>query len=364
MTDESADSALRTIPVIFYLPFANTRLTAQEVLDMTKNVISSAISGHPLVLISVVSSEGSTPRSAGAMMTADTSGLLAGTIGGGVLEGQCLKEAASFLRGLQNSSTTRPAGFLRSFALDNSQAGNLGMICGGSTSVLFTPIMPSDQETFQTALAHMQAGEDCFLLLPLDGFAPLCRRQPGDGALSSSKACLCSTDNRTCLCIPLTAPGRVFLFGGGHVSLELSQLLDRLEFPYIVIDDRTEFAGRDRFPGALETFVLPFKSDLLSKKLSGSLAPRKTDAFCIMTRGHEGDETAVRFALSTAASYIGVMGSRKKREALFSKLEKEGFPQVRNRVTTPIGLSIKAQTPAEIAVSVAAQLIAWRADLS
>ena len=323
---------------------------------MTKNVISSAISGHPLVLISVVSSEGSTPRSAGAMMTADTSGLLAGTIGGGALEGQCLKEAASFLRGLQNSSTTRPAGFLRSFALDNSQAGNLGMICGGSTSVLFTPIMPSDQETFQTALAHMQAGEDCFLLLPLDGFAPLCRRQPGDEALSSSKACLCSTDNRTCLCIPLTAPGRV--------SLELSQLLDRLEFPYIVIDDRTEFAGRDRFPGALETFVLPFKSDLLSKKLSGSLAPRKTDAFCIMTRGHEGDETAVRFALSTAASYIGVMGSRKKREALFSKLEKEGFPQVRNRVTTPIGLSIKAQTPAEIAVSVAAQLIAWRADLS
>lgn len=82
MTDESADSALRTIPVIFYLPFANTRLTAQEVLYMTKNVISSAISGHPLLLISVVSSEGSTPRSAGAMMTADTSGLLAGTIGG------------------------------------------------------------------------------------------------------------------------------------------------------------------------------------------------------------------------------------------------------------------------------------------
>lgn len=332
---------------------------------MTKNVISSAVSGHPLVLISVVSSEGSTPRSAGAMMTADTSGLLAGTIGGGVLEGQCLKEAASFLRKLQDgSSAARPAGFLRSFSLDNSQAGNLGMICGGTTSVLFTPIMPSDQETFQTALAHMQAGEDCFLLLPLDGFAPLCRRQPGDGSLPFSKACLCSEDNRTCLCVPLTAPSRVFLFGGGHVSLELSQLLDRLEFPYIVIDDRTEFADRNRFPGALETFALPFEPELLSKNLSCSLAPRNTDAFCIMTRGHEGDEAAVRFALSTAASYIGVMGSRKKREALFSKLEKEGFPQVRNRVTTPIGLSIKAQTPAEIAVSVAAQLIAWRADLS
>ena len=83
-----------------------------------------------------------------------------------------------------------------------------------------------------------------------------------------------------------------------------------------------------------------------------------------MTRGHSGDEAALRFALSTKASYIGLMGSRKKREAIFSRLEQDGFPDVRNRVTTPIGLDIKAQTPAEIAVSVAAQLIAWRAGLS
>lgn len=332
---------------------------------MTKDIISSAAGGRPLILVSVVSSKGSAPRSAGAMMAADESGLLAGTIGGGLLESQCLKEAASFMRGLQKGGeAARPAGFLRSFSLNNRQAGDLGMICGGSTDILFTPVMPEDHGVFQKALSCMEAGEACFLLLPLDGSAPIFQRRPGDGALSSRKACLCTADNRSCLSVPLAASGRIFLFGGGHVSRELSLLLERLEFPYFVIDDREEFTGRERFPGAVQTLTLPFEPALLSRRLTGSLAPRKADAFCVMTRGHEGDEGAVRFALSTEASYIGVMGSRKKREIMFSKLEQDGFSDVRSRVTTPIGLDIKAQTPAEIAVSVAAQLIAWRAGLS
>lgn len=110
--------------------------------------------------------------------------------------------------------------------------------------------------------------------------------------------------------------------------------------------------------------MIPLEPALLSEALTKTLAPRETDAFCIMTRGHSGDEAALRFALSTKASYIGLMGSRKKREAIFSRLEQDGFPDVRSRIITPIGLDIRAQTPAEIAVSVAAQLIAWRAGLS
>lgn len=332
---------------------------------MTKDVILSAAGGRRLILISIISSEGSTPRSAGAMMTADESGLLAGSIGGGLLESQCLKEAACFLNDPHNGSkTARPIGFIRSFSLNNTQAGDLGMICGGTASVLFTPVMPADQGIFQTALSCMEAGKACSLLLPLDGSAPFFQKLTEGGVQPSRKACLCTADSRSCLSVPLTAPGRVFLFGGGHVSLELSLLLERLEFPYLVIDDRKDFAGRNRFPGAAEAFVLPFEPALLSEKLTDSLTPRETDAVCIMTRGHKGDEDALRFALTTKASYIGVMGSRKKRETIFSMLEKDGFSQVRSRVTTPIGLDIKAQTPAEIAVSVAAQLIAWRAELN
>lgn len=332
---------------------------------MIKDIISSAAGGRPLVLVSVVSSKGSTPRSAGAMMTVDESGLLAGTIGGGALEGRCLEEAVSFLKRLGSGGRqARPSGFLRSFSLNNSQAGDLGMICGGSTDVLFTPVLPEDRGAFREALSCMETGEASFLLLPLDGSAPAFQRQPGDGSQSLRKPCLCTADSRSCLSIPLTASSRVFLLGGGHVSLELSLLLDRLEFPYFVIDDREEFASRERFQKAAKTAVIPLEPALLSEALTKTLAPRETDAFCIMTRGHSGDEAALRFALSTKASYIGLMGSRKKREAIFSRLEQDGFPDVRSRVTTPIGLDIRAQTPAEIAVSVAAQLIAWRAGLS
>ena len=332
---------------------------------MTKDIISSAASGRSLVLVSVVSSKGSTPRSAGAIMAVDESGLLAGTIGGGALEGRCLEEAVSFLKKLEScEGAARPSGFLRSFSLNNSQAGDLGMICGGSTDVLFTPVLPEDRGTFQEALSCLEAGKTCFLLLPLDGSAPAFRRQPEDGSQSFRKPCLCTADNRSCLSIPLTSSSRIFLFGGGHVSLELSLLLDRLEFPYLVMDDREAFANQERFQRAVKTAALPFEPALLSRTLTGTLAPRETDAFCIMTRGHSGDEAALRFALSTKASYIGLMGSRKKREAIFSRLEQDGFPDARSRVTTPIGLDIKAQTPAEIAVSVAAQLIAWRAGLS
>ena len=167
-------------------------------------------------------------------------------------------------------------------------------------------------------------------------------------------------EERPVLAIPLSDAGRVFVLGGGHVSLALSPLLYHLEFRHIVIDDRAAFCSPERFPHAEHTLCIPFS--LLTQTLAGPLSPAADDAFCIMTRGHEGDTDALRFALSTPASYIGVMGSRRKRESVFSLLESEGFLHVRQRVITPIGLAIGAQTPAEIAVSIAAQLIAWRSS--
>ena len=219
---------------------------------MIKDIISSAAGGRPLVLVSVVSSRNLSPRSAGAMMTVDESGLLAGTIGGGALEGRCLEEAVSFLKRLGSGGRqARPSGFLRSFSLNNSQAGDWGTICGGSTDVLFTPVLPEDRGAFREALSCMEAGGASFLLLPLDiGSAPAFQRQPGDGSQSLRKPCLCTADSRSCLSIPdRLQPG---LPSGRGVSRELSLLLDWLEFPYFVIDDREEFASRERFQKAAE----------------------------------------------------------------------------------------------------------------
>lgn len=314
---------------------------------MTEQLLQTALdeiqAGHPVMLISVVRSVGSTPRTAGALMLAGKNGLLCGTIGGGLLEHRCLEIAAA-----------QPAVPRReTFVLDNRQAGSLGMVCGGTSEVLFTPL--DDPTLFTAALDALHGHQTAWLCLPLSGSAPIVCTDAGLPA----RPAVIELRGQDVLAVRLADAGRVFVLGGGHVSLELAALLHRLDFRHIVIDDRPAFCSPERFPHAEHTLATPFPA--LGDTLTDALAPTAADAFCIMTRGHEGDTDAIRFALGTPASYIGVMGSRRKREAVFARLAAEGFTDARRRVVTPIGLDIGAQTPAEIAVSVAAQLIAWRA---
>lgn len=289
--------------------------------------------GRPVTLVTIVRTIGSTPRGAGAALLAGTSGLLAGTIGGGLLEHHCVQLAAA--------APAQPR--RQTFHLNDQTAGGLGMACGGTAEVLFTPL--DGHAPLQAALAACQAGQNGCLALPLDGSTPrlLLGDAPPDPAV---------------FVLPLADAGRVLLIGGGHVPLALAALLHTLDFRTVVVDDRAAFCSPARFPHAQHTFVAPFSQ--LDTVLTGALAPTAADAFCIMTRGHEGDTDALRFALTTPASYIGVMGSRRKRVTMFARLAQEGATDAPQRVFSPIGLDIGGQTPAEIAVSVAAQLIAWR----
>ena len=315
---------------------------------MIEQLLTAALetlhSGRTPVLISIVRSSGSTPRKIGACMLADHNGLLCGTIGGGLLEHRCLQLAA-----------TAPAvPRCEQFVLDNRQAGSLGMVCGGTADVLFTPL--TDPLPLRQLLQLHHSGTDACLALPLHGGAPFCRQD----AVLPGRTVLASLCGQECLLLPLRQSERVYLFGGGHVSCALAELLHRLDFRCLVVDDRTAFCSPDRFPHAEHTVITSYEQ--LDQVLTGPLAPTDSDALCIMTRGHEGDTHAIRFALRTPASYIGLMGSRRKRDALFARLKEEGFPQASSRIITPIGLAIGAETPEEIAVSIAAQLIAWRAS--
>lgn len=312
--------------------------------QLLQTALDEIQAGHPVMLVSVVRSTGSTPRAAGALMLAGANGLLCGTVGGGLLEHRCLEIAAA--------QPTVP--HRETFVLDNRQAGSLGMVCGGTSEMLFTPL--DDPAPLEAALDALHAHVPAWLCLPLDGTAPLLSLDTNLPAQPS----VVRRQGQEVLAVRMADQGRVFVLGGGHVSLDLAALLHRLDFRHIVMDDRAAFCSPDRFPYAEHTLVTPFGA--LSEVLTGELTPTAADAFCIMTRGHEGDTDAVRFALGTPATYIGVMGSRRKREAMFARLAEEGFAAARCRVATPIGLPIGAQTPAEIAVSVAAQLITWRAE--
>ena len=149
---------------------------------------------------------------------------------------------------------------------------------------------------------------------------------------------------------------RLILCGGGHVSLEVAHIARRLEFELVVIDDRSEFASPERFPMAARVVCAPFLEAL------DALGSRESDYYVILTRGHAHDRDCLEHVLRGKYAYAGMIGSRTKVAAVKAALEAAGIArETLDGVHSPIGLSIGAQTPAEIAVSIAAELVWERA---
>ncbi len=154
---------------------------------------------------------------------------------------------------------------------------------------------------------------------------------------------------------PMLPVQSLYIFGAGHVSLSLSKIASFAGFRTVVVDSREQFANRARFPEAAEVHAAEYE-DVMPK-----LDINESSYLAIVTRGHKDDMRVLRWAVSTPARYIGMIGSRRKAIEVFKELEREGVPADRlEQVHTPIGLEIGAVTPEEIAVSVVAELIAVR----
>jgi len=146
---------------------------------------------------------------------------------------------------------------------------------------------------------------------------------------------------------------RAIIFGGGHISQPLVQILALLEYEVTVVDDRAEFANHKRFPGAQQVVC-----DFFGKVLQEIMPDDKT-AVIIVTRGHKYDLDCLRSVIGTRAGYIGMIGSRRKVAATIQVLQEEGVTKnLLDRVRAPIGLDLGGQSPEEIAVSIAAEVVA------
>jgi xanthine dehydrogenase accessory factor len=147
----------------------------------------------------------------------------------------------------------------------------------------------------------------------------------------------------------------LFLFGAGHVAVNLYQVAHNAGFDVIVVDDRETYANRERFPEAREIHAEDFDQTM------AKLAPNESAYIVIVTRGHRDDMRVLRWAVQTPARYVGMIGSKRKVLAIYRELEKEGLaPELFERVHAPVGLDIGAVTPEEIAVAITAELIALR----
>jgi xanthine dehydrogenase accessory factor len=155
---------------------------------------------------------------------------------------------------------------------------------------------------------------------------------------------------------PFISDPVLYVFGGGHVSSRIVPLASHVGFPTVVIDDRPEFADRLKFPNAKEVRLLEFEHVMENLPVDSS------SFLVIVTRGHLHDKHVLAQALRTDARYIGMIGSRRKRNIIYEKLLEEGFTKDDlSRVHSPIGLDIGAETPEEIAVSIVSELILKRA---
>ncbi len=317
--------------------------------------------GEDAVLVTVIASSGSTPRGAGARMLVSAGGLLAGTIGGGAVEHRCIALAQEQLGSVQPAQ--------REFVLDREDNARLGMVCGGSVQIHFLPMRGGDQSVMalcRDGLERFAAGTPFWLFTPLqEGSIPaLWPAGRDEGAekppleltvsLSPEPEVRRAAGGRWFV-EALQQAGTVYIFGGGHVAQALVPVLAPLEFPCVVLEDREEFARRELFPQAREVRLIDFE------KIAGQVSVTGEDYVCIMTRGHEKDLLVQQQVLRMPARYIGLIGSVKKAAEAAAGLRRMGFSEGElARIVTPIGLPIGGRSPAEIGISIAAQLIQYR----
>lgn len=334
--------------------------------NMLKIMQQHLLAGDALVLVTVTASSGATPRGAGARMLVGKDGRICGTIGGGAVEYRSEQIALQVL--------TRQVSGQQDFSLTRDDVQNLGMICGGAVNVFFHYISAGDPDTIaltREAERIFETGEALWLLSDIGNGGDLSLYTRSGGFFGHScpewlvdhlsrQPKRVQVDGADFCVEQINGSGRVYIFGCGHVSQELEPVLSHVGFRCVVLDDRPEFARRELFPTAEEVKLIDFS------KISETLSIGQEDYVCVMTRGHAFDTVIQAQVLKCGPCYVGVIGSKKKAAGVRKVLKEEyGLTEEElNRVTTPIGLDIDAETPAEIAVSIAGQLIQVRAKLS
>jgi xanthine dehydrogenase accessory factor len=359
--------------------------------DVFSEILRLKQEGQRGALCTIVSSKGSLPMSGKAKMLVGEDGTMVGTVGGGCLEADVWAEAQRVVK--------KDISKIASFILTEQHAGESGLNCGGKVEIFIEPVVPDRMTAVFEEIARIRAeGEKGAIAtvissrIPLDmkeksklvlradgtiiggigagGFIEDSVRQKAEEVMredyltvlqfeiSDEEALRWGIEPGDTLDVfvePIIAIPTLYLFGGGHVSLQIANVAKMVGFKIVVIDDRPAFANKERFPMADETRV----EDMYT--VFERLHIDDQSYIVAVTRGHQHDEPVIEQAIRTEARYIGMIGSKRKISRMWKKLIERGADKNRlAQVHAPIGLEIGADTPEEIAVSIVAQLIESR----
>lgn len=340
----------------------------RELLD---DLVGALEAGREPFLCQVVETRGSTPQKAGALMLVRPDGGQVGTLGGGCVEAEVKQKA---IRRLGQEGAE-----LHSYVLDHDYAWADGLICGGKMVILAESVRGEGALAYYRAYrALLQAGRGYTEAIAVDptrcGAATLGARYlfdaqgqgvatwPDAGIPAGVREQVAPLAERPramarggVALMPTLPRIRLVIVGAGHVGQAVAELAARADFDVWVVDDRQLYANPERFPEAQEIRVGAIDAVLPELPIDD-----QTYAL-IVTRGHGHDQEALYHLAPTAASYVGLIGSRRKIRMIFDALLDLGMSRTAlARVAAPVGIDIGSESVAEIAVSIVAELIARR----
>ena len=310
------------------------------------NFIADKLSENQLIYLMVnTHSHGSSPGKQGFKMAVAEDGSLHGSIGGGMMEHNLVSKARKLLAEKNTYS----------FLIEqdhNPKPGkeHSGMICSGKQSILFFPLDKKHLATIREIEVSIEENKPGVLRISMEEFLF------NKGEVLSTET---QVQEQWAYTEQLGLPDKLFIFGAGHVGLALSQLFSTLDFQVTVFDNREDLNTFEDNHFADVKKIVDFKN-------IEHLIPEGENIYvAVMTFAHKNDEMIVRQLASKNIQYLGMMGSEMKVKTIFDNLKNEGIPQkALDKIDAPIGLEIGSETPAEIAVSIAAKIISVRRSLT
>jgi xanthine dehydrogenase accessory factor len=332
----------------------------------------------PLALATITGTSGSTPQKPGSSALFSSAGLLSGTVGGGILEAKVLEIA-------RQAVLSKKSGYYH-FNLDNDISRQEEAICGGQVSILVDVLTREHLSVFEktkksllertpgimvtrvirlrnneVSIHHTWVTRDENPDFPASHMLHLesgIKSILEDGISRDYREIKFSDEQQEVMYFlaPVFPLPQLVIAGAGHIGKALAHLGNLLEFEVMVIDERLDYANVENIPDADHILV-----DDIGRAIQ-SLIKTAATYIVIVTRGHKNDADALRSCIGTEAAYVGMIGSKKKIALMRNNFIEEGLatPEQWNSIHAPIGLDIHSETVQEIAVSIAAQLIAVR----
>jgi xanthine dehydrogenase accessory factor len=316
--------------------------------DLWKSIVGRLSSGRRVVLLVVAESSGSSPGRPGYKMAITQDGELTGSIGGGVMEVNLVNGARTLL-----SSSPQSGEFAASTIRDQvhrkAVPNSSGMICSGKQTVLFKLLSLNHLDMARAAQEGVQKRDGSLLVITPTSITVQSPQTVDSGDISFTRRSDSHFEYRE----RLGAKNDLYIIGGGHCALALSELMSKLDFHIMLFDDRPQLNTIEKNDHADDIRVID------SYEQVGKLISSGDRAYVVvMTLGYKTDALVIRQLTGKDFKYFGVLGSKAKMAALFRELIADGIPKDRlDKIHTPIGLPISSHSPEEIAISIAAEII-------